>query len=141
MGQILESIHVGLSHPQFEPSIPHKTVLATTGRLLGNVTISLQDLNRSLKEKQGQLPVEVWDRERLIDFFESSGLEGIYSVTASGFLSYGNFHTLYGHALQGSISEEEIENNSRHWLSAELDSNKRLTGVAIEGEIIAQKCT
>lgn len=140
MGQMLESVLTGLSHPCFDRDLPHQAVLVTTGRLKGNAALGLQDLNGRIKDRFNAIPVALWDQEKLIDRLEAYGLGGIYRATASGFVSYGNFYVLYGRSLQGNLSEREIERHSRYWLDGSLDSRERLLGAAIEAEMIAARC-
>lgn len=141
MGQMLDALLVGLSHPSFARELPHQAILVTTGRLAGNVSLGLQDLNRRITETYRLLPIALWDYESLLAHLEAYGLEGLYSATASGFVGYGDFYILYGRCLQGVISDREIENHSRQWLDEAVASDKRLLGAAIEAEIIAQKAT
>lgn len=140
MGQILECNLVGLSHPNFNKSLPHQSILLITGKLTGNAALSLQDLNSQLEETYHKCPILLWDREMLIDFLENHGLVGLYTTTASGFVGFGDFHVLYGKSLHGFISEEEIEKHSRQWLNVSIEPNKRLLGAALESEILSQNC-
>lgn len=141
MGQMLESLLIGLSHPQFARNMPHQTVLVTTGRLIGNTNIELQDLNENRIVKiYHLLPIELWDQETLLPYLEQFGLEGLYEATTSGFMSFGNFYILYGHCLQNKVSDREIEKHSRQWIVENIEPQKLLLGAAIESEIISQKC-
>ncbi|MBN1219906.1 MAG: hypothetical protein JXM69_13335 [Anaerolineae bacterium] len=140
MGQMLESVLTGLSHPDFDRNLSHQVVLITTGRLKGNAALGLQDLNTRIEQQYKLHPICLWDRERLADYLESYGLGGMHRATASGFSSLGNFYMLYGKSLQNDLSEREIERHSRYWVNESLDKNKRLLGAAIESEIIASQC-
>jgi len=141
MGQMLESILTGLSHPNFDKSLPHQSILVVTGRLIGNAALGLQELNKTIQEKYEKRPIIVWDREELISDLETFGLEGVYRTTASDFVSYGDFFILYGKCLQGNITERDIERHSRRWLDESVPLSKRLLAATIEAESIAQKCT
>jgi len=141
MGQMLELIHVGLSHPSFSRSLPHQAVLVCTGRLTGNVSLALQELNAKVSDIYHLLPIELWDQETLLELLERHGLEGVYNSTAAGYVSYGNFYILYGKCLQGAISHREIEHHSHQWIDESIEPDRRLLVAAIESEILAQKCS
>lgn len=140
MGQMLESLLLGLSHPNFDRNAPHQTVLVTTGKMLGNAALGLQDLNTTIQQTHGKRPVLLWDKEDLITSLETNGLEGVYQATASGFLNYGTFYQMYGKTLEEDISHREIEEHSRQWLDVSMDSGRRLLCSAIESTILSQLC-
>ncbi|MBA7716171.1 hypothetical protein ES703_125236 [subsurface metagenome] len=132
MGQMLESALLGLSHPSFDKDAPHQTVLVVTGKMLGNAALSLQEFNlKQIEQTYGKRAILLWDREPLISKLETYGLGGVYQATASGFLSYGNFYQLYGEALEGHISQREIEEHSRQWLDESIEPPRRLLCSAI----------
>lgn len=138
--QTLESLLSGLSHPSFDREAPRQTVLVTTGKMLGNAALALQELNETIKQKYQQRPVVVWDKETLTQLLEAHGLGGIYQTNAAGFLKYGRFYQLYGKALEGNISQREIENHSRQWLEDAIPREKRLLCSAIESNVFAAQC-
>jgi len=140
MPQILESLLTGLSHPSFDKDAPHQTILVITGKMRGNAALSLQDLNETIKQKYQHRPILVWDRENLIQLLETHSLGSIYQANASGFLKYGNFYQLYGKALEGNISQREIEDHSRQWLDDAIPPDKRLLCSAIESNVFAAQC-
>jgi hypothetical protein len=140
MGQMLESVLTGLSHPCFDRDLPHQPVLVATGRLKGNAPLGLQDLNAKIEQQYKLRPICLWDREKLADDLENYGLGGVHRETATGFSSLGDFYMLYGKSLQSDLSEREIEQHSRYWVNESLDKDRRLLGAAIESEIIASQC-
>jgi hypothetical protein len=140
MQQTLESLLSGLSHPSFDKGAPRQTVLVITGKMLGNAALGLQELNETIAQKYQQRPVLVWDRETLTQLLGTHGLGGIYQTNASGFLKYGNFYQLYGKALEGSISQREMEGHSRQWLEDAIPRDKRLLCSAIESNVFAAQC-
>lgn len=140
MGQMLESVISGLSHPSFDKNLLHQTVLVVTGRLKGNAALSLQDLNTQIQGKYGKLPIILWDREDLTSKLETYSLGGVYQATASGYIRYGNFYQLYGKALEHHISQREIEKHSRQWLDNSIEPYKRLVCSAIESSVFASQC-
>ncbi len=111
-----------------------------TGKMLGNAGLGLQELNDIIKKTPYNRPVLVWDKETLIQLLETHGLGGVYQVNASGFLNYGNFYQLYGKALEGHISQREIEDHSRQWLNEVIPREKRLLCSAIESNVLATQC-
>jgi hypothetical protein len=137
MGQMLESLLVGLSHPDFDKSAPHQTVLVITGKLLGNAALGLQELNETIKRTYHKRPILFWDRETIIRFLETHGLGGVYHANAAGFKNYGSFYQLYGKILGGHVSQREIEQHSRQWLDEAISREKRLLCSAIESNIFA----
>jgi hypothetical protein len=140
MAQMLESLLSGLSHPSFDKNAPHQTVLVITGKMLGNASLGLQDLNTKIEQTYNKRPILLWDREILIPLLETHGLGGVYQANASGFINYGNFYQLYGKTLEGHISQREIEEHSRQWLDESISRDKRLLCSAIESNIIATQC-
>lgn len=137
MTQMLESLLIGLSHPNFDRKLNHRTVLVTTGKLHGNVALGLQDLNVQIQETHKKNPILLWDREDLIQLLEIHGLGSIYQANASGFLNYGAFYQLYGKNIQGNISQREIEKHSRQWLDDTIPHDKRLLCSTIESCIFS----
>jgi len=139
-GQMLEAVISRLSHPCFDHTVPHQNVLVITGRLIGNASLGMEDLNRTIVDKYRSRRIQLWDREKLIDMLVSAGLEEFYSTTSSGHMGYGDFHILYGKSLKGYISEKDIENHSKNWLDDLVISKNRVLGAILESEIITQNC-
>jgi hypothetical protein len=139
MGQLYEASILGLSHPQFDRSMPRHVILVTTGRLIGNAPLTFQAFNDELETKFQTEKVEFWGKEQLIQFFEDYGFTSIHQLTAKGLSGYAQFFLTYSKALDGNISDKEIEEFSRIWLDETLDYQKRVLRAAIEAEIIATK--
>lgn len=137
-GQIFEAVMNTLSHPNFDSSMPHQVILVTTGRLIGNAPVALQNLNQQLVETYCKRAVIVWDREQLLPFIEDFGLSGIHNASASGYANYASFFNLYSRVLSGQASAREIEPYTRIWLEESIDLSQRLLWSAIETEIFAQ---
>jgi len=140
MGQTLEAVLSGLSHPSFNRDLPHQTVLVITGKMLGNAALGLQELNDTIEQTYHKRHVLLWDREDLIQRLEIYGLGGVYQANASGFLKFGNFYQLYGKALEGHISQREIEAHSRQWFDEAVSLDKRLLCSVIESNVFASQC-
>lgn len=137
--QLLLASISGLSHPQFDKNLPRRVVLVTTGRLVGNAPLLFQDLNNELETTYQKEKAEFWGREQLIEFFEDHGLSSIHQLTVKGFSAYAQFFLTYSKALDGNLSDREIEEYSRLWLDENLEYRKRILRAAIETEIIASK--
>jgi hypothetical protein len=138
-GQILLASISGLSHPQFDKSLPRRVVIVTTGRLVGNAPLIFQDLNIELETTYQKNKAVFWGKEQLIDFFEDYGLTSIHQFSAKGLTGYAEFFLIYSKALDGNLSDKEIEEFSRIWLDETLDYRKRVLRAAIEAEIVASK--
>jgi hypothetical protein len=137
--QLLLASISGLSHPQFDKSLPRRVVLVTTGRLVGNAPLLFQDLNNELETTYQREAAEFWGKEQLIDLFEEHGLSSIHQFTAKGVGGYAQFLQTYSSALDGTLSDKEIEAYSRLWLDKDLEYRKRVLGAATEAEIIGTK--
>lgn len=139
-GQILESVLIPLSHPNFATELPHQAVLLTTGDLRGNAGPEFQSLNEKIKDVYKHRPIVFWGRENLIDLFEQYSVTSIHPLTEAGLVSYTQFFLVYGRALSGELSEREIEDYSRRWLDPALPRDQRLFQAAIESAAIAAQC-
>jgi hypothetical protein len=139
LGQLLEASILGLSHPQFNRNLPRRVILVASGRLVGNAPLAFQDFNLELETKYQKEKVTFWGKDQLIDFFEEYGLTSIHQFTSSGVTGYTRFFLIYSQALDGNLSDKEIEDFSRLWIDETLDYQKRVLRASIEAEIIASK--
>lgn len=139
-GQILEAVTNTLSHPSFDAALPLQAVLATSGALRGNARLAIQNLNEGLLRELGRRPVVVWDGQDLVDHFARYGLSGVHRATAEGFVDHGRFFLAYARALQGTLSDRDIEAYSRQWPDAAVPLERRLLRAAVEAEILSQRC-
>jgi hypothetical protein len=139
MGQLLEASLLGLSHPQFDRNLPRRIILVTSGRLSGNAPLTFQDFNLELETKYQKEKVIFWGKDQLIDFFEEYGLSSIHQFTSSGLTGYTQFFLIYSKALDGNLSDKEIEDFSRLWIDESLECRTRVLRASIEAEIIASK--
>lgn len=135
MPQMLEAAISGLSHPGFDRTLRQKVVLVVSGRLTGNAALSLQDLNSKLVLEYGKSEIDLWDRERLLEYFVQYGPESFYPANAAGLQAFGTFLNCYGDALQGTLNSVEIERHSCGWLQPE-----RIFEGALEAELLAAAC-
>lgn len=138
--QIIEAMTTGLSHPNFDRALPRQVVLVTTGDLVGGAKTSVQDFNGDFVQSIRQRPLMFWGKQNLIEMFEEYGLASTHRATAGGFAEYGRFFVVYANAMQGTLSDREIEAYSRRWIDTSLDRDSRLLVCALESEIIAQQC-
>lgn len=140
LGQLLEAIVLkNLSHSQLDTTLPQRTILVTTGELKDNAIIELRELNATLVNKYKAEKVEFWGKNTLIEFSEKYGLTGIHRTTATGLRGFAQFYLTYSKAIQGNLSDREIEEFSRLWLDESLDYKKRILRASIEADIIATK--
>lgn len=139
MGQLMEASLLGIVHPQFDRSLPRKVIFATTGRLRDNAGPAFQDMNLELTTTYQKNPVTFWGYERFIELSEEFGLSGIHPNTVRGVAGYAQFYLSYSKAMQGSLTDREIEEYSRLWLDEGLDYRKRILRASIEADIIARK--
>lgn len=138
-GQLEEAISSDLSHPQFNTGLPRKVILVTTGRLSGNARLASQEFKTKLEREDQVQDLIFWEREQLIQFSEEYGLTGIYQNTAKGLRGLAQFYVTYSKAIDGSLSDREIERFSRLWLDESLDYKKRILRASMEAEFIASK--
>lgn len=139
-GQILESVLVPLSHPNFDKKLPHQAVLVLTGDLRNQAGLALQALNESIEGTHKKPPIICWTQSNLIDFIMDYGLEDIHGSTGDDYVEYGAFFQLYGQALQSSISASKIEEYSRQWQDPWIDPDRRFLWWVIEAEVLAAQC-
>jgi len=138
-GQLEEAILSDLSHPQFATNLPRKAVLVTTGRLTGNARLASQEFKAKLQANDEIQDLSFWEKEQLIQFAEEFGLSGIHQNTSKGLKGFAQFYLTYSKAIDGNLSDREIEEFSRLWLDENLDYKKRIFRASIEAEIIASK--
>jgi hypothetical protein len=138
-GQLEETILSDLSHPQFNTNLPRKSVLVTTGRLTGNARLASQEFKTKLQANNEIQELIFWEKEQLVQFAEEFGLSGIHQNTAKGLKGFADFYLTYSKAIEGNLSDREIEEFSRLWNDDNLDYKKRIFRASIEAEIIASK--
>jgi hypothetical protein len=135
--QLLLASVSGLSHPQFDKTLPRKVFLVSTGQLTGNAPLILQDFNDTLRNDYSREPVTFWGPNQLASLFEEYGLTGIHRVSAAGTRGLAEFYIIYSKSLEGKLSDTDVENFSTLWLDPSLDYRKRILRASIEAEIFA----
>ena len=138
-GQLEEAISSDLSHPQFNTHLPRKAILATTGRLTGNASLASQEFKAKLEADGLVQELIFWEKEQLAQYSEEFGLSGIHRNTPSGLTGFAQFYLIYSKAIEGNLTDREIEEFSRLWLDENLEYRKRILRASIESEIIASK--
>jgi Restriction endonuclease len=138
MPQMLEAVVSGLSHPRFDRNLRHQAVLVVTGRLTGNAPVSFQDFNHNLETRYHKNAVDLWDRERLVEYFLLHGPESFYTEDATGVDAFASFLSTYGAALRGDLRTPTIELHSRAWLT--FGRKKKAFDAALESELLATAC-
>lgn len=136
MPQMLEAVLSGLSHPGFDRTAPQQVVLVVSGRLSGNASLGLQEFNAKLVGEYNKPAIDLWDRERLIEYFLKYGPDSFYAADAGGVQAFGTFLTCYGDALRGTLLVQDIERHSRAWMSPD-----RVFEGALEAELLGAACT
>jgi hypothetical protein len=141
-GQMLTSVVTDLVHGGFDLHVSHKLVLVTTGDLIGNAGQLLTALNRTIANTylKPESQIELWAKQKLLDFLVDHGLTGMLRSNVEGQLEYGQFLIVHGQSLQGRLLAREIEHHSRHWLRSPVEPS-RLLQSAIEAELLTQQCT
>lgn len=138
-GQLEEAVLSDLSHPQFDINLPRKAVLVTTGRLSGGARLASQEFKTKLETENKIQELIFWEKEQLVQFSEEFGLSGIYQNTAKGSKGFAQFYLIYSKAIEGNLSDREIEEFSRIWLDENLEYRKRILRASLETDIIASK--
>jgi hypothetical protein len=120
-GQLDELRLSNYSHADFDPDLPRRAVVVTTGRLTGNAPLSLREYNERARER-GEPELEHWDRDILIGKLAGNPdaiLRGSVDGQLMGLLA----------ALEDlRVDMDAIEVFSRRWTSWEP---ARLAGLAI----------
>jgi len=137
-GQLEEAIVIDLSHPQFNTALPRKAILVTTGRLIGNAHLASQEFKAKLEAEKKVAALDFWEKEQLAQLSEEFGFTGFH-ITAKGLAGFGQFYMTYSKAIEGTLSDREIEEFSRLWIDEALDYRRRIFRASLEAEIIAIK--
>jgi hypothetical protein len=138
-GQLEEAVLSDLSHPQFNTALPRKAILVTTGRLSGNARLASQEFKARLESDNQIQALIFWEKEQLAQLSEEHGFVGIHQNTAKGLSGFAQFYLTYSKAVEGTLSDKEIEEFSRLWLDESLEYRKRILRASIEAEIIATR--
>jgi hypothetical protein len=98
-----------LAHPSFDPEIPRVAILVLTGRLTGGAPLEVQEYKKRALER-GEAPLEVWDREHLIEMMVASPGAGLAGTVEGPLLE------LLGHIDSRRGTDVELEKYSLRWI-------------------------
>lgn len=107
-GQLDELRLSNLAGPEFDPSLPRRAVLVTTGKLVGHAPISASQYNEQAKSK-GEIELEIWQCDDLI-----GKLSGNADAVLSGSID-GGLHTILGAIDRGELSLGAIDQFAQRW--------------------------
>jgi hypothetical protein len=99
-----------LAHPSFDRAMPRVGLLVLTGRLVGGAPLDAQEYQRSAAERD-EPPLEIWDRERVIELMASSPEAALAGVTEGPLLE------LIGRIDGERVAEADLEVFSRRWIT------------------------
>lgn len=100
-------------HPDFDPNLPRKLVVATNGRLTGGAGVEFQDYN-TYHLGRAEEPAILWDRDYLVPKFMTVLIDGVPARTRSRTLE------MLGRLGQGSGTRTEANEYSRQWFEEAL---------------------
>lgn len=125
--QVLEALTTGLSHPNFDKTLPRQVIAVTSGRFSNNAAISAQAFNTDMVPRlRGARPIEVWDQEKLIPLLKKHGLEGVHPANSAGYRAFAKFFELYGRLSDRLATPRELERYSREWMVVPGDPDPSL---------------
>jgi len=129
-GQLDELRVIDLGHGSFDPALPRRPVLVTTGRLVGNASDRFREHNRRARERD-EPELALWDRDTLIGY-----LSGEPEAALRGSVDAALLATL-GAIDEGKATMASIEAFSRRWTEWDVD---RVAGPGvIEGALICER--
>jgi hypothetical protein len=120
-GQLEELRLSDYAGPEFDPRLPRRPVLVTTGRLVGNAPLLASEYNNRARER-GEPELEVWTRDRL-----GADLVGSPSAILRGSID-GGLLTLVGAIERRDVSMGAVEAFARRWDTFPAD---KLVGLGI----------
>src|SRR5207237_8517244 len=121
---IEEAILSDLSHPQFNTTAPRKAILVTTGRLSGNARLACKEFKSKFEAENRIREISFWEKEQLAQYSEEFGFAGVHQSMVTGLKEFAQFYLTYSKAVEGTLSDREIEELSRLWLDESLDFKK-----------------
>lgn len=129
-GQIDDMRTNNLAHPDYDGSLPKRTVFVTTGRLTGAAPLAAQEYARHL-EQLGEGGFELWDRETIIGDLGHHPELGLVGHLDGAFLR------VIADVSDGTATHAVLEEWSRGWLKG--DAQALLRG-AISAAVVAARC-
>jgi hypothetical protein len=105
--QQVEDIRTGsLSHPAFDASLDRVAVVVTTGRVIGDARLGMQDYKRTY---QAEMDFDVWDGDRLVEYISAA------PEAALARRDEGPLLRLLGEIDTGAVDDRTVEEFSRRW--------------------------
>lgn len=129
-GQIDEMRTNNLAHPNFDTSLPRRTIFVTTGRLTGAAPVSSQEYGRHL-DQLGEGGFEVWDRETIIGDLTRHPELGVAGNLDEALLR------VVAEVVAGTATPAMLEEFSRAWLD---DAERGLWRGALSAAVVAGRC-
>ncbi len=124
-----------LSHPAFNRRLPRRAVLIITGRLNGHAQLAAQNYVE-VAVTRNETPLEVWDRERIVELMRNGLDAGLAPQSASQLLS------VYGAIQLGQATEEGLELLSQLWCDAkQVPMQASLSAAVLALELVRKKRT
>jgi hypothetical protein len=124
----LESLRINpIAHPSFDSHAQRRPVLVTTGRLVGGAAPDGQQWAEYLRGR-GEVPVEIWDRERLIEYLSPE--IAIAGTTPASLLAF------IGRIGGEIVDDRELERFSREWLDGSVE---KLAADGFQATLIANR--
>lgn len=118
-----------LAHPSFDRTLPRVGLLVLTGRLTGGAPLDAQEYRRVASDRN-EPPLEIWDREKLIELMVSAPEAGLAGVAEGPLLE------LLGRIDAERVAEVDIELFSRRWVAGAAPLG---WGSILEAAIVANR--
>lgn len=131
--QLLTAGTTGIQHPAFDKNLPRKVVLVTNGKISNPAAAQIRELSQDVLEPLGRLPLEIWDRAKLVELILEHGISAIYEEAASDkdVARAGRFFVLYGSSETGGLRLQATEEHSRHWLATNDTTDGYMTQLLV----------
>lgn len=107
-----------VAHPDFDPTLPRRLVVATNGRLVGGAGVEFQDYNSHHAER-GEVAVDSWDIDTLAPWFYEILIDGVSAQQRSRTLE------LLGQLSSGRGTTTLIRDYAATWYQQVLPPRER----------------
>jgi hypothetical protein len=135
--QMFETLTNSIGGPAFDTSLPLRTRLVLTGRLVGTAGADHAEFVRSMA---GTFPkatvLQPWDRQDLLDLLLKHGPEKLFR-SGIDIRSYGAFYRLYGDIVERLVKVDDIEKHFEVRLHADVPPEDRVAAVGLEARLFA----
>jgi hypothetical protein len=135
--QMFETLTNSIGGPSFDATLPRRTVLVLTGRLVGTAPVDYQQFAETMRAQfTGRTVLPPWDREAIVELLLKHGPEHLFQ-SGRDISSYGGFYQLYGNILESRARIDDIERHFDDRLHAAIPDRDRIAAVAIEAHLFA----